>query len=809
MGLKTSSLEKMRIAAIFLPLFAVSCVQNTPNTAKTPGATSSGNPSTGSSTTTAQVGTPTTIYYASQVTAAPAAPAASSSSAPSGSASGTPASSSSAGSIATILMDPSKSTGPISDSCSMAAGKTCDCVFSWKETNASGGINTEIDRVVKTKMTNAQPHLISCTLPQAYATEVSEGTTLKINLIPTGTNSSSFTLKNATLVKTGTAFVGDFQYLQGQAFDDVLRYTCHDMTQKGLNLTNKRGAVQKHPRTGQAVETLLANQFCYAQAGATPSAECGKPIFDYSAQAYYYNLYIRNTDRGNINLEAPGFKCPQVKEPIRAGSLSVGDQKNFYPLDATFALALKNSNDFSVGVEAYTKISNIDAGSQVSSCASGKAGSAADTPGSNSGTGGLVSSCLGFAAKPSQDGTCPALKDSKTGLYRNTYRLRRFIAIYPPVFEPTGKLRDENQRSDTIYVLDRPINSTIADPLKPFTMRGPKPCPFAYFDARGVTCDPDDINYKGGMPMYVGTGNAAWNGVNVDGTQFPNFDLDKNSCSSAMYLLNDAKDTVTIGTIHKTNPAMKRVYIRPGRAWTPHFEEDTLFQACAPQASDYRDPPLHFSKDTGTGNVAWCAEVYPSQNPNVTELDRKAGGTQENPWGGSGAYLGKVLPFTSHSVKNSLSATCTNTSIVSLLPSTSVYPTTSEGYHLSATVTDSFAVPTVAATCPNNATLLSGYCNLNATQTCDRTVLSKSAQWSRYPLLARPAQVEHSIAGDSTYGCIVSYDKGNGKSGKKSPAQGCCGNAVKVWTGFTGGDNYTNRAAHLEPDVACQVPDYN
>lgn len=792
--------SKMRIVFAFLPLFLSGCFQNNANP-KAPSASSSSSTTSGNlTTTTAQVGSTSTVYYASQVTAA--APAAASS--------GTPSTSTS--SIATLLIDPAKSSGAISNSCSMAAAKTCDCIFSWKETNASGGINTEIDRVVKTKMTNAQPYLISCTLPAAYTNEIIEGTSIKINLLASGVNSSVFTLKNATLVKTGTTLVGDFQYLQGQAFDDVLRYTCHDMTQKALNLTNKRGAPQTHPRTNQKVETLLANQFCFAQAGAAPSADCGKPIFDYSSQAYYYNLYIRNTDRGNINLEAAGFKCPQVKEPIRGGSLSVGDQKNFYPLDSTFALALKNSNDFTIGVEAFTKIANTDAGSQGSTCSSGKATSAGDTPSAASGTGGLISSCLGFAAKPSSDGTCPSLKDSKTGQYRNTYRLRRFIAVYPPIFDATGKmLKDEAQRTDTTYVLDRPVNSTLSDPLKPFTMRGPKPCPFAYFDAHGVTGDPDDPQYVNGMPMYVGTSNAAWNGVNVDGTQFPNYDFDQKSCSSAMYLLNDAKDTVTIGTVHKSNAAMKRVYIRPARAWTPHFEEDTSFQACAPQASDYRDPPLHFSKDSSTGNVSWCAEAYPTQNPNVTELDRKTGGTTEEPWGGVGpAYIGKVSPYTSHSVKNSMSATCVNTSIVSLLPNVAIYPSTSEGYHLSTTITDSFSKPSTACSA-NNSSVASGasYCVLNATQTCDRTVMSKSTAWSRYPLLARPAQVEQSIATDSTYGCIMSYDANNGKLGKKSPAKGCCGNSVKVWTGLSGSDNLTNRTAHLEPDTACLVPDYN
>jgi hypothetical protein len=118
----------------------------------------------------------------------------------------------------------------------------------------------------------------------------------------------------------------------------------------------------------------------------------------------------------------------------------------------------------------------------------------------------------------------------------------------------------------------------------------------------------------------------------------------------------------------------------------------------------------------------------------------------------------------------------------------------------------------VCTTCQTNR------CYFCANQTCDRTVAPPftniSPELSRYPLLARARQVEEAIASDSTYGCMVTYDAGGGKTGKATPTGGCCGATVRMNTGvYAGGNSATqirlfNQSAHLEPDVACQIPTY-
>jgi hypothetical protein len=84
-------------------------------------------------------------------------------------------------------------------------------------------------------------------------------------------------------------------------------------------------------------------------------------------------------------------------------------------------------------------------------------------------------------------------------------------------------------------------------------------------------------------------------------------------------------------------------------------------------------------------------------------------------------------------------------------------------------------------------------------------VINNGLDWARFPLLARPAQVESAMNNDSSYNCTLSYDGGGGKSGKKTPTGGCCGSVVSVKTGI---GSAGASAAHLEPDVSCVIPQY-
>src|SRR5581483_5663293 len=91
----------------------------------------------------------------------------------------------------------------------------------------------------------------------------------------------------------------------------------------------------------------------------------------------------------------------------------------------------------------------------------------------------------------------------------------------------------QTQATDTILVLDRPVSSASANPDKPYTMLGPKPCPFALFDKKGVT---GATNSTGGvLAQYAATNNPNWNNTNVDNIQFPNLDSKSPlSCSAVL-----------------------------------------------------------------------------------------------------------------------------------------------------------------------------------------------------------------------------------------------------------------------------------
>jgi hypothetical protein len=217
---------------------------------------------------------------------------------------------------------------------------------------------------------------------------------------------------------------------------------------------------------------------------------------------------------------------------------------------------------------------------------------------------------------------------------------------------------------------------------------------------------------------------------------------------------------------------MKHAYIRPQQAWSPHWVEDTSFQACAPQSyPNVLDPPLHFAKDTNK-NVTWCAEIYPTQNPNISKIDTIT----------DNAYTGTVKPFTSHVSLNSSSPACTYTSLQYWLDQLQIsYPGAGLARHA------------------------------GNTTTCDRTAIAKDVTWASFPLLAPAADVEAAMTADkssygsgiSSYGCLVTYDAGGAKTLKTSPTAGCCGNTVQMTTGTTGNAN-----AHLEPGTTCMTPDY-
>jgi hypothetical protein len=698
--------------------------------------------------------------------------------------------------LTSIFFNTSKSSGPVSNFCNTATSgsaqnsKSCVCQYTWNESNPNSGSSVAISRTVQQPVTNAQPALITCNAPEVYSTEIANGTQIKITVLPGPSNSSSgqFEVSIYNFTKTSSDEQGSFSDSQGQIFDNISHYACYQTFTRGMTITSK-STTQTNSTTGSLSPPILyASQFCVSSASGNSTSTSGCPNMpppDFSSQAYYYSLYVRKTEKGSINQSNSNFFCPRVVESLD-GKDSTGVKGAFWPGDETFALSLGATSDFNVGVEANVKLAGTqDPTSSNSSCFPGN-GNNNNQPAAGAASG-FKTGCLGFATRVNSDGTCPYMKDSAQQL-RPTYRLRRYVALYPRVFDTNGSpVAGQAQGVDTIYVLDRPVRGpSSADPLKPYTMLGPKPCPFAFYDRKAVT----------GSRGYKASSNTSWADKNVDGIELPNIDgRDSNgnlSCSAVVSILSSDRSYLSLSTVNINNGsanALNHAYIRPTQPFTPHYEEDTDFQACAPQAAPLKEAPLHFSREPISGNVAWCTESYPTQNPYIKSVDPAASGTVN--------ATGTIPPFTSHLTRNSASTSCSA-------------QTLSEIVTADATVPPRYVYPTANPTRGyGRHSPLTTWENGNASLTCDRTVQSTDLTWTRFPLLAPAADVELAINQDSSYMCTVTYDNGNGKTLKYTPSDGCCSaTSVSVCSGFSACSDPLKQIAHLEPDVPCGIPRY-
>ena len=689
--------------------------------------------------------------------------------------------------VTSIYFNASTSTALISSHCTSGSNnglnqKPCSCKFSWIEINPNAGMSSSITRTVQTPVTSVQPNFVTCSAPSVYLSEIVTGTQIAITVIPALNNpdGTQFKVSSSVFTTGNTSITGSFQDSTGHIFDNILHYSCYEKFKRGMSVTSQ-ASTQTNSTTSATATVWLASKFCVSKTSAngTTTATASCPNLsppDYSAQANYYNLFIRNTELGDISQFNDGYICPYIKESLNS---SLTNQA--WPLDSTFALSIGPTSTFSVGVEANTKLSTGgNDPTAVSSTCSATTATTTPTAASTS-TNSLLQSCLGFAAPVNSNGTCPYFT-SASGQIRFTYRLRRYVAIYPRVFDTDGHISPAipTQGIDTIYVLDRPVQAPASsNPLQPYTMRGPKPCPSAYFDSKGVT----------GATGYLSTSSSNWNNKNVDGIEFPN--LDKNdpiagSCSAALPVLDTTKTFFSILTVNSTtNSKFQHQYIRPQQGWTPHYEEDTNFQACAPQALPLVDAPLHFSRDATKQNVAWCTEGYPTQNTNIASLDPTASGT--------------IAPYTSHVAKNSASIPCTATPLT--IPTVKyTYPA------VSLPAIPAYALHKAVTPWPIGATT-------HANVTCDRTVLTQGLNWTKYPLLAPEADLEAAISLDSSYYCSMTYDNNGPKTSKlaastvmTTPTTGCC-NAASVTVPAAAVGN-PPPGAHLEPINPCQPPSY-
>lgn len=442
------------------------------------------------------------------------------------------------------LCNPSGSSG---SSGSGSSTFPCLCRFSWQEINSNTG--SGYTRTVDTSFTQVTAYSATCNAPAVWNSEIPEGKqiTITVKADAINGNTNPFTSNSATITKTSSvpgASNGDFRDSEGKAIKNIYHYVCHDYLTKALGIEHdqKRGTDRQGTNAPQPPMVSLANRFRVTN-------------LDFSAQNYWYDFYIRSDDPGQIRQElsfnGSGYRCPLVN--TTKGTTTTARP---FPLDSTFALALQTSKTYPVSVPANIRLSS-------------------------GGTGAVETGILGYAAKPAADGTCPSLPDSN-GLIRRMFRLRRYVVNYPLRYDATGRVLGGGgagtgiaQPTNTIYILDRPVDRTGQNPLKPLTRLGPKPCPFSWVNTRQFTINSSlNSNYV----SYSCT-TPSW--------KFPKFILDQDtSYTSATGLpgLYGWPDGSKFGLITDSSGGVRgydRTYCLPNGSSSGAAENDSSSSTCA------------------------------------------------------------------------------------------------------------------------------------------------------------------------------------------------------------------------------------
>ncbi|MFL5813630.1 MAG: hypothetical protein ACJ763_08635, partial [Bdellovibrionia bacterium] len=311
---------------------------------------------------------------------------------------GSTAASASVGYPVTITFDTSTSTNSISTSCTVDTGAApCACKFTWNEVNTTSGSAVTIPRTYFSNVTSVSGAQVGCSTPPSstWQTDIADNTGISISVIPasseTTTNPNQFTVTPYAYTKGQVTETGNFTDSMGRSFVNILRYTCYEQRQRGLSLVNKIAS-----QTITNINTfkfLVSNQFCLRTANGTVKGGdgCDEVVgaLDYSAQSYYYNMFIRDSESGDANPGNALFVCPQVTESLNQQAGAPGTQGKLWPMDSSFALSLGKTADFSVGIVANSKTTNInDPTAKNTTCdGSTPAGVTANS---------LISSCLGF-----------------------------------------------------------------------------------------------------------------------------------------------------------------------------------------------------------------------------------------------------------------------------------------------------------------------------------------------------------------------------------------------------------------------------
>jgi hypothetical protein len=600
---------------------------------------------------------------------------------------------------------------------------------------------------------------------------------------------------------------------------------------------------------------------------ACEQAECPSNIRNgFSAQNYYRNFYIQSDKVGLINSSNDTYDCPRVLEGIKTSATSSGvppastvpstERGKFYPLDTTFALSTTSSSEWSVGIRAASvllKPGDPNTAGTSEPCTNASLGFTEN---------GVYPKCLGYAKKPKSDGTCGTIQDSN-GKVRPLVRLRRYRAMLPSRFSSNGNVEGAGNSQnpiypavDEVYVADRLVINSSGLATGDL-IYGPKPCNYAWFDHEGVVSRSSvttdfysNLNLRRSLstapthfalPQYVSTSKfykwgsspsapaTGWNSslsVNPDGLVFPNEDyeglgvgsLDKSSCSANLPVVSyiaGAPSAITLITSYREASVApisfgstghsidtKEIHLRPVDPWTPQYLEDTSFEACVPLADPYLEPPLHFFRDSSS-NYAWCAEVYPNQNPNWVELNKKrkpkVSSTDYNDilanWtsGGFGPHSAQVAWYSKHG--NTLGAGAGSSSVCSSTPRE---------------VICSMSDPAHYADCVSYLADMETMLNPKS-NACDRTAMFDGVKaYKDFPLLANEGDVadmlKNDLAAKKNFACTYSVSSDPNKVNKQYPSTGCCG--------IKGGQKILSdtlipagSGGHLEPYKDGSLPD--
>jgi hypothetical protein len=525
-----------------------------------------------------------------------------------------------------------------------AAVNVCQCKLSWYEAQvpilqnygavSSPTISTSnytISRSLILPVANTNDSSLSCDTSQiqvyqaaaaagnnaanpnaVYNTDVPSGSTITVSIITSnGTSVSSNTTCYNKVLPTGITAQGASSGtdLYGNSYTQILS-SAAVLNFNHYLLTNAVDSLNTQPAANaQGAAATPVNYYLYF------STQFAFGTSFQSAMYFMFNLYYLDALDNLV-----GVTNPYIPTPAAAGS-STGTTISFNLMSGSsitdesppFALFASANSQFTIPVCAFQGAS---ANPQIPAACT----PAGQSPNWVTSNGDLSANLLGYAAPTLSTGACPQVSlipESQKAQSQQTYRLRRFIALFPPTYSATGLITAQ-QYYNMIYIPDIPVTNG--------TILGPKPCPAVLTSPGGnaggaagqsplttataSTSSPWypwqvfpnpyftsailDSSYPAYLPNPYNTT------LNIDGLTFPYEDVTAKSCSASFiaptltaatssasaptinnmffYLaLQPAGQASQTSTITNTNPYLS---IRPTQPFWLHYEEDVSFQAC-------------------------------------------------------------------------------------------------------------------------------------------------------------------------------------------------------------------------------------